>query len=227
MLTYVSEWCRDRIGAALSDEAAARMRPLRPGVDPRRFHPGCGGAEVRSRLGLRADQPVVVCTARMVARKGQDTLVRVWPEVLATLPEARLLLVGDGPYRARVEGLVTELALGDSVLMPGSVPWAEMPAWTDVGDVFAMPCRTRRAGLEAEAFGIVYLEAAACGLPVLGGDSGGAPEAVELAGGTVVSPSDLATALVRELENRRRSPRHPPTWTDASVTLAHLLTTPG
>lgn len=178
VMTYVSEWCRERIAPALSSEAAARMRRLSPGVDTERFYPGCGGAEVRERLGIPTDAAVVVCTARMIKRKGQDTLVKAWPGVLEELPNARLLLVGDGPNRVGVERLASRLGVSDSVIFTGSVPWDEVPAYTDAGDVFAMLCRTRLFGLEPEAFGIVFLEAQACGLPVLVGDSGGASEAL-------------------------------------------------
>ncbi len=193
VLTYVSEWCRDQIAPALSTSAAARMRQLSPGVDPQRFHPGCGGDAVRARFGIAPEAPVVVCTARMVRRKGQDVLLEAWPEVLRRVPVGRLLLVGDGPHRAGLER-----SAGGSVVFTGSVPWSEMPAYTDAGDVFAMPCRTRLGGLEPEAFGIVSLEAAACALPVVIGDSGGAPETV-LDGGTgfVVDPHD-----VREVTDR-------------------------
>jgi phosphatidylinositol alpha-1,6-mannosyltransferase len=187
VMTYVSQWCRERIAPALSPEAAARMVRLSPGVDTERFHPGCGGAEVRKRLAIPEDAPVVVCVGRMVKRKGQDTLVRAWPAVLQKLPAARLLLVGHGPNRERVERLAVRLGVADSVIFTGTVPWDEMPAHMDAGDVFAMPCRTRRLGLEVEAFGIVFLEAAACGLPVIAGDSGGAPEVAAMFGGPAVS----------------------------------------
>ncbi len=200
-MTYVSEWCRERIAPALSPAAAARMERLSPGVDTERFHPGCGGAEVRTLLGIPADSPVVVCTARMVRRKGQDTLVKAWPRVLRSHPDARLLLVGDGPHRKAVERLARRLRVTDSVLFTGSVPWQEVPAYVDAGDVFAMPCRTRLLGLEPEAFGIVFLEAQACGLPALIGDSGGAPEAGR-AGARVVpggSSREAAEALVELL----------------------------
>lgn len=180
VMTYVSQWCRERIAPALSPAAAARMVQLSPGVDTDRFYPGCGGTEVRERLGIPVDAPVVVCTARFVRRKGQDTLVRAWPDVLRELPDARLLLVGDGPDRRRVERLARRLGVSDSVIFTGSVPWDEMPACTDAGDVFAMPVRSRLFGLEAEAFGIVFLEAGACGLPVIAGASGGAVEAALL-----------------------------------------------
>lgn len=207
VMTYVSEWCRDRIARALSPDAAARMERLSPGVDVSRFRPGCGGADVRRRYGIGDDVPVVVCAARMVRRKGQDTLVRAWPEVLRAFPAARLLLVGDGPDRGRIERLIKEGGVSDSVVSAGSVPWEEVPAHMDAGDVFAMPCRTRLWGLEPEAFGIVFLEAQACGLPVLVGDSGGAPETRRLAGSRIVAGgavAETAEALADLLRERRK-----------------------
>ena len=209
VMTYVSEWCRDRIAPALSPQAAARMQRLSPGVDTERFYPGCGGAEVRARLGIPPETPVVVCTARMIKRKGQDTLVKAWPAVLEQLPDARLLLVGDGPNRKAVERLAQRLGVSSSVIFTGSVPWDEVPAYTDAGDVFAMPCRTRLFGLEPEAFGIVFLEAQACGLPVLAGDSGGARETVQDAESDVVAPPrdvpQLAHRLVKRLGSAGRN----------------------
>jgi phosphatidylinositol alpha-1,6-mannosyltransferase len=178
VMTYVSTYCRDRIAPALSRRAAARMAPLVPTVDTTRFRPGCGGEQVRDRLGIPAEALVVVCVARLVRRKGQDTLVRVWPEVRRRFPGTVLLLVGDGPDLRRLQRMVRRRGLGECVVLTGSVPWEEVPAHLDAGDVFAMPCRTRRWGLEVEAFGIVYLEAAACGLRVVGGRSGGAAEAL-------------------------------------------------
>jgi phosphatidylinositol alpha-1,6-mannosyltransferase len=203
VMTYVSEWCRERIAPALSPDAAARMERLSPGVDTERFYPGCGGVEVRRRLGIPTDAPVVVCTARMIKRKGQDTLVKAWPKVLSSHPDARLLLVGDGPNKKAVERLARRLRVTESVIFTGSVPWDEVPAYTDAGDVFAMPCRTRLFGLEPEAFGIVFLEAQACGLPVLAGASGGASEAFNVEAPAVVcnnsSPKLMADGIGRLL----------------------------
>ena len=176
-LTYLGEWTRARIASALSPEAAARMVRLPPGVDASRFHPGSGGAAVRARLGIAPDRPVVACIARLTPRKGQDTLVRALPHVLRRVPDALLLLVGGGEDRSRLERLVDRTGVRDSVLLTGPVPWAELPPYFDAADVFAMPCRTRRAGLEPEALGIVFLEASASGLPVVVGASGGAPDA--------------------------------------------------
>ena len=236
VLTYVSEWCREQIVPALSP-AAARMVRLSPGVDTERFYPGCGGAGVRSKLGIADDAPVVVCTARMIRRKGQDTLVKAWPLVVAAVPDARMLLVGDGPHRSRVEDLSRSLGVAGSVVFTGSVPWEDIPAYTDAGNVFAMPCRTRLLGLEPEALGIVSLEAAACGLPVVVGWSGGAPETVlEGETGHVVDPGDvdalsrrLAGLLMerprsRSMGNRgRESVRRVWSWEVASTTLTELI----
>ncbi|HEY1621696.1 MAG TPA: glycosyltransferase family 4 protein [Streptosporangiaceae bacterium] len=179
VVTYLGEYFRIRLARALSPQAAARMVRLAPGVDTAAFRPGAGGAAIRERLGIPADQPVVGCVSRMVRRKGQDTMLRAWPAVRAQADgHPLLLLVGDGPYRGQLNELAARLGLGDSVLFTGPVPWADLPAYYDAANVFAMPCRTRRGGLDVEGLGIVYLEASATGLPVIGGDSGGAPDAI-------------------------------------------------
>ncbi|GLZ03481.1 glycosyl transferase family 1 [Actinomadura sp. NBRC 104412] len=198
-LTYLGEYTRSRMARALSPSAASRMAWLAPGVDEDVFHEGAGGAEIRARHGL-VDRPVVVCVSRLVPRKGQDALIHAWPRVLKDVPDAALLLVGGGPYRASLEKLAASLGVEDSVVFTGSVPWEELPAHYDAGDVFSMPCRTRRFGLDVEGLGIVYLEASATGLPVVAGDSGGAPDAV-LDGETGVvvngrSVAEVARALV-------------------------------
>ena len=176
-LTYLGEYTRSRIAAAVGPEAAARMRQVPPGVDEKTFHPDSGGAEVRAALGL-SSRPVVVCVSRLVPRKGQDTLIRALPGVLAAEPDTVLLIVGDGPYRGDLEKLAASVGVSASVRFTGAVPWSELPAHYGAGDVYAMPCRTRRGGLDVEGLGIVYLEASATGLPVVAGDSGGAPDAV-------------------------------------------------
>lgn len=176
-ITYLGEYTRARIAAALTPEAAARMVRMPPGVDEKTFHPDSGGDAVRAGLGL-TDRPVVVCVSRLVKRKGQDTLIAAMPRILAEEPEAVLLIVGGGPYEKDLRRLARTTGVADSVRFTGPVPWAELPAHYGAGDVFAMPCRTRRGGLDVEGLGIVYLEASATGLPVVAGDSGGAPDAV-------------------------------------------------
>jgi phosphatidyl-myo-inositol dimannoside synthase len=198
VVTYLGEYFRVRLARALSPEAAERMVRLTPGVDVTFFRPGAGGAAVRDRLGL-GGRPVVVCVSRLVRRKGQDTLLRAWPLVRAEVSDAVLLLVGDGPYAGRLRRLASRLGVSDVVRFTGPVPWPELPSYYDAADVFAMPCRTRRAGLDVEGLGIVYLEASATGLPVIGGDSGGAPDAI-LEGESGYVVRDVAGAAARLVE---------------------------
>lgn len=176
-LTFLGEYTRQRIASALTAAAAARMARLTPGVDHELFRPDVDGSAVRARHGL-GDRPVVVCVSRLMPRKGQDTLVRALPGIRRQVPDAVLLLVGGGPLRQRLERLAADLGVGGHVVLTGSVPWADLPAHYAAGDVFAMPARTRRRGLDVEGLGIVFLEASASGLPVVAGDSGGAPDAV-------------------------------------------------
>ncbi|MEV7600266.1 glycosyltransferase family 4 protein [Kitasatospora sp. NPDC089797] len=222
VLTYLGEYTRSRIAAAVGPRAAARMVQLPPGVDETTFHPGSGGAEVRRRLGL-ADRPVVVCVSRLVPRKGQDTLIEAMPRILADVPDAVLLIVGGGPYRADLEKLADAKGVRASVRFTGSVPWAELPAHYGAGDVFAMPCRTRRGGLDVEGLGIVYLEASATGLPVVAGDSGGAPDAVlegetgyVVPGGSAEASAERIVRLLRDEELRRRLGEAGRRWVERS-----------
>jgi phosphatidylinositol alpha-1,6-mannosyltransferase len=176
-MTYLGEYTRSRIAAALSPEAAARMVRLTPGVDSAVFTPQADGAAIRQRHRL-GQRPVVVCVSRLMPRKGQDTLIAALPQIREQVPDAALLLVGGGPYRKTLQRMAVESGVGPEVIFTGSVPFAELPAHYAAGDVFAMPCRTRNAGLDVEGLGIVFLEASATGLPVIAGNSGGAPDAV-------------------------------------------------
>jgi phosphatidylinositol alpha-1,6-mannosyltransferase len=219
-VTYLGEYTRSRIAPALSPAAAGRMTQLPPGVDEKTFHPGSGGAEVRARLGL-SDRPVVVCVSRLVPRKGQDTLILALPRVLAAHPDAVLLIVGGGPYERDLRRLARETGVAGSVRFTGSVPWEQLPAHYGAGDVFAMPCRTRRGGLDVEGLGIVYLEASATGLPVLAGDSGGAPDAVldgetgwVVRGGAPAEAAERINALLADEELRRRMGERGRRWVE-------------
>ncbi|WP_371792491.1 glycosyltransferase family 4 protein [Streptomyces sp. NBC_01471] len=219
-LTYLGEYTRSRIAAALTPAAAGRMVQLPPGVDEKTFHPGSGGAAVRARLGL-TDRPVIVCVSRLVPRKGQDTLILAMPRILRQVPDAVLLIVGGGPYAGDLEKLAERTGVVDSVRFTGPVPWAELPAHYGAGDVFAMPCRTRRGGLDVEGLGIVYLEASATGLPVVAGDSGGAPDAVldgetgwVVRGGSAEDAADRIVTLLRDPALRRRMGERGRAWVE-------------
>jgi phosphatidylinositol alpha-1,6-mannosyltransferase len=219
-ITYLGEYTRSRIAGALTPGAASRMVRLPPGVDEKTFHPGSGGEEVRARLGL-TDRPVVVCVSRLVPRKGQDTLIRAMPAILAAEPDAVLLIVGGGPYEKDLRRLAHDTGVAGSVRFTGPVPWSELPAHYGAGDVFAMPCRTRRGGLDVEGLGIVYLEASATGLPVVAGDSGGAPDAVldgetgwVVRGDTPAESADRIITLLADPELRHRTGERGRAWVE-------------
>ena len=193
VVTYVSRYTRSRFSAAFGPMAALEHLPS--GVDTEQYRPDpAARAEMRRRYGL-GDRPVIVCVSRLVPRKGQDVLIRALPLIQRSVPDAALLIVGGGPYRGTLE----KLAAGSrDVVLTGSVPWEELPAHYNAGDVFAMPCRTRGRGLDVEGLGIVYLEASATGLPVVAGRSGGAPETVrDGITGNVVDGRDVENVAER------------------------------
>ncbi|MGW2085068.1 glycosyltransferase family 4 protein [Streptomyces sp. NPDC001880] len=175
VVTYLGQYTRARIEPALGPRA--RMSRLVPGVDPEVYRPRAGaGPDPRTELGLHGKR-VILCVARLVPRKGQDTLIRALPLIRNKVPDAVLVVVGQGPDEARLRKLAARHGEG-AVRFVGGVSHTDTPPYYAAADVFAMPCRTRRAGLEAEGLGIVFLEAAASGLPVVVGDSGGAPDTV-------------------------------------------------
>jgi phosphatidylinositol alpha-1,6-mannosyltransferase len=197
VLTYLGDYTRKRLATAVGRHAE-RLQRLTPGVDAQEFRPG-RGQRLRHSLGL-AGRPVIVCVSRLMPRKGQDVLVRALPVIHQAVPDAALLLVGGGPLRGDLERAVDRGGLRSHVVFTGSVAAEALTAYYGAGDVFAMPCRTRLGGLDVEGLGIVYLEAAACGLPVVAGRSGGAPDAVrDGETGTIVdgaSVEQVAAAVV-------------------------------
>ncbi|WP_298087021.1 glycosyltransferase family 4 protein [uncultured Corynebacterium sp.] len=210
VVTYISGYTRNRFAAAFGPRAAFERLPS--GVDVDFFAPdAAAGARIRARHGIAADAPLVVCISRLVARKGQDQLIRALPDVVADVPDARLMIVGSGPYLGTLERLAADCGVADRVIFTGPVPYGELPDHYNAASVFAMPARTRGRGLDVEGLGIVYLEAQACGVPVIAGDSGGAPETVvDGETGIVVGGRDragLAAAVVGMLGDPDRARR--------------------
>jgi phosphatidylinositol alpha-1,6-mannosyltransferase len=209
VVTYLGDYTRRRLARALGTRTT--MAQLTPGVDTSIFTPGVDGSTIRQRYDL-GDRPVVVCVSRLVPRKGQDTLIRALPAIREQIGDAALLLVGKGPYERRLRELAASNGVSEHVVITGGVSHAELAQHYAAGDLFAMPCRTRRLGMDVEGLGIVFLEASATGLPVLAGDSGGAPDAV-LDGrtGRVVDgsdPSAVAAAAVSMLADRELATRY-------------------
>ena len=177
VVTYVSRYTRGRFASAFGPNAALEHLP--PGVDSERFRPDpASRSEMRARHGL-GQRPTVVCLSRLVPRKGQDMLIRALPSIRQRVSGAALVIAGGGPYLDTLRGLAGRFGVTDHVTFTGGVPSADLPAYHAMADVFAMPCRTRGAGLDVEGLGIVFLEASATGVPVIAGSSGGAPETVQ------------------------------------------------
>jgi len=209
VITYVSRYTRDRFASAFGP--LARLEHLPPGVDTDRFRPDpVARARLRDRYRL-GDRPVVVCVSRLVPRKGQDKLIASWPAVTRRVADAALVIVGGGPHAATLRRLADDAGVAADVVFTGGLPAAELPSHYAMADVFAMPCRTRGAGLDVEGLGIVFLEASASGIPVIAGRSGGAPETVrDGETGLVVDGRDvgqIADAIVELLADRRLAVR--------------------
>ena len=177
-----------------------------PGVDTDRFRPfdEQQRRSVRQRLGLDPDAPLVVSTSRLVPRKGMDTLIRASLQLRSEFPDLQVLIAGAGRDTGRLEGLVGET--GAPVRLLGRISELELIELYGAADVYAMLCRTRWGGLEQEGFGIVFIEAAAAGVPQVAGRSGGAHEAVaDGETGFIVDdptdPSEAAEAIARLLRD--------------------------
>jgi phosphatidylinositol alpha-1,6-mannosyltransferase len=204
-LTYLGDFTRGEIAKALNPDSIEKLVRIAPGIDTEHFTPRSDAQVLRQSLGL-VDKKVIVSVGRLVHRKGQDVLIAAMPEIITSIPDAHLLLIGEGPYKQELEKRIKNLGLANRVTFVGRVQYEELPRYICVGDVFAMPSRSRLAGLEVEGLGIVYLEASACGLPVIGGISGGAPDAV-LQGETGfavdgTSAQEVARAVVKVLADK-------------------------
>ncbi|CAB4802139.1 MAG: glycosyltransferase [Actinobacteria bacterium] len=207
-LTYLGDFTRTEISKAVSSRAKSAMVKIAPGIDTEHFLPTASATDLRSQLGL-ANKKVIVSVGRLVHRKGQDTLIQSLPDILKSHPSAHILLVGEGPYREHLEKLVNQLQVQNAITFIGRIQYRDLPRYICVGDIFAMPSRSRLAGLEVEGLGIVYLEASSCGLPVIAGKSGGAPDAVieGVTGVTVdgTSAEEVAAAIIEMLDKPENS----------------------
>ncbi len=158
----------------------AKLLKIAPGIDINHFKPErdlSKISEVRSELKI-GSEPLILSVGRLVHRKGQDKLITAMPKILARRPDAKLLFIGQGPRKAKLDSLIAKYGIEDSVIFLGSIAYADLPKYLNAADLFVMPSRSRLMGLEVEGLGIVYLEASACALPVIAGRSGGAPDAL-------------------------------------------------
>lgn len=190
----VSRFTQDAVSRITKDQARAAV--LHPGVDVERFSLAVSGARVREkhRLGGRF---TVLFVSRLVKRKGAEILIRALPRI----PKTHALVVGTGPEVSSLRRVAEDVDVAGRVQFVGRVSDEELPEYYAAADVFCMPCTDRYGGLDTEGFGIVYIEAAACGIPSVAGACGGSVEAVEDGETGIVladpTPAAVAEALAR------------------------------
>lgn len=175
-----------------------RLLVITNGVDVERFHPAAPDPTLRERLGLNGRR-VIIAATRLIHRKGVDRLIDAMPEIIASHSDVTLLVVGDGEQRAALEAM----ASGLPVCFVGAVPPDQLLAYYALADMMVLPNRAQPG--EVDGLPLVFLEAQACGLPVIGGAAGGTPEAVrDGETGLLVDSTDphaIAAAVMRLLDD--------------------------
>jgi phosphatidylinositol alpha-1,6-mannosyltransferase len=174
-LGYLGDFTKGEI-AKISNQPQKFLQ-IAPGIDTQHFAPKSGRGDLIEKYRLDGRR-VIVSVGRLVHRKGQDELVKAMPKILEQFPDAILLFVGEGPIKQMLFNSAKQLGVLPKVVFAGRVSHHDLPDYICLGEIFAMPVRSRFSGLEVEGLGIVYLEASACGLPVIVGNSGGAVDAV-------------------------------------------------
>lgn len=205
-LGYLGQFTKSEIVKASNQ--IDKFVQIAPGIDTDHFMPKSARADLIKKYRLE-DRRVIVSVGRLVHRKGQDKLIESLPKILQSFPDAVLLLVGEGPIKQMLKNTAKQLGVTNQVIFAGRVQHIDLPDYICLGEVFAMPVRSRFAGLEVEGLGIVYLEASACGLPVIVGNSGGATDAViDGVTGLLVDGSDIdqiADAVCKLLTDQSRA----------------------
>jgi phosphatidylinositol alpha-1,6-mannosyltransferase len=179
-LGYLTRYTKAEISKGVRQRDRKKLVHIAPGIDLHHFSPindDQRKSEIRSQLGLDGKQ-IIISVGRLVHRKGQDRLIESIAHLRAEFPEVHLLLVGEGPDRERLESIARRNEVRDAITFVGRLQLDQLPLYLSIAEIFAMPSRDRLAGLEVEGLGIVYLEASGCGLPIIVGRSGGAPDAV-------------------------------------------------
>lgn len=208
---YLASYTKHEIAKGLWAKDRDKLVQIAPGIDVDRFAPVTAAdakAELRHSLGLK-DERILISVGRLVHRKGQDRLIDALPKIIEEIPNAHLLIVGEGPYRVKLEERANSLGVRQAITFLGRLQLDELPLYLSISDLFAMPSRDRLAGFEVEGLGIVYLEASSCSLPVIVGRSGGAPDALIngetglLVDGT--NPKEIAEACIELLRDPVRA----------------------
>ncbi len=201
-IVVVSRFTAGVVADLLGAAGARRIRLIENGVDGARFRTLPRPADLAALHGLDGCF-VFVSVCRLLEKKGIDHAIRAFAQVAAAYPDSRYLVVGEGPYRATLEAIAAECGVADKVAFAGAVADDELVEHYALGDVFVMPNR-RLANGDTEGFGLVFLEANACGLPVIAGSDGGSIDAVRHgANGLLVDGHSVAAIAAAMLDLRR------------------------
>jgi phosphatidylinositol alpha-1,6-mannosyltransferase len=199
VVTYLTDYTKKLISPLLN--VNSEIVQLTPAVDADRYQPYSTEKKeiLRTQYEL-SDKLILLGLSRLMPRKGFDSVIKVLPKLIAKYPDLVFVVAGSGPDQKRLKNLAAKYKVSNQVRFLGAIPFEQLPDIYNLADIFTMPCRSRFNGLDVEGFGIVYLEAAACALPVVAGNSGGAVEAVKAGEtGELVTKSDLFSKLDRLL----------------------------
>lgn len=192
-IVATSQWCADLARAVMQELGITSPPPVAAldlGTDPAQFHAGRNTGALRVRWGIRR-APIIITVARLVPHKGQDTGIRALAKLRAEFPTLRYVLVGEGGDEARLRNLAADLDVMDLVGFAGAMRDDELPEAYATSTIYLGASRVDRE-INAEGFGISFIEASACGLPIVAGDSGGVRSAVrDGETGIVVDPTDV------------------------------------
>ena len=205
---YLTTYTRTEISKGMSASDQKKLRQIAPGIDVNHFRPSRDldfERAFRQRHGVE-NKRLIISVGRLVHRKGQDRLIQALPKILDEVPDAHLLLVGEGPHRKELDRIAATVNVETAITFLGRLHLDDLPKHLGIADIFAMPSRDRLAGLEVEGLGIVYLEASSCALPVIAGKSGGAVDAlIDGETGLLVngeSIEEISSACIRLLKER-------------------------
>jgi phosphatidylinositol alpha-1,6-mannosyltransferase len=203
-IVVVSRFTAGVVDALLGEAGRGRIRLIENGVDVVRFHPAPRPPHLEAMHGL-AGCFVFVSVCRLLEKKGIDQALRAFARVLAAFPDSRFLIVGEGPYRATLEAIAQDCGVAAQAIFAGAVAEDELLDHYALGDVFVMPNR-RLANGDTEGFGLVFLEANACGLPVIAGSDGGSIDAVRDGANGLLVDGQSVDAIAAAMLALRRDP---------------------
>ena len=203
-VVVVSAFTLEAVQALMGPGAEGRVALIQNGVDTKLFHP-CPKSPGLLRLYGLEDCFIFVSVSRLVEKKGTDNAIRAFAQVVARHPDSRLLVVGSGPYLPTLQAVAHEAGVAGSVVFTGTVMDEELVEHYQLGDVFVMPNRRMPDG-DTEGFGLVFLEANACGLPAIAGCDGGSTEAVQDGVNGLVVDGRSVSAIAQAMLSLREDP---------------------